>query len=69
MERLQAMCESFLGREVEAVPKSQFVEDVHGIFNDPETSDLAFSFPEEENGESPPMLIHVHRSILGYYYY
>lgn len=89
MERLQAMCESFLEHEVAEVPKSHFVENMRSIFNDKESSDIAFSFPEvswpltsakralevfsrtavhqqEENGEDESMLIHAHRSILGY---
>ncbi|ELR17738.1 ubiquitin ligase, putative [Acanthamoeba castellanii str. Neff] len=78
MERLQAMCESFLEHEVAEVPKSHFVENMRSIFNDKESSDIAFSFPEvswpltsakraleEENGEDESMLIHAHRSILG----
>lgn len=45
MERLQAMCDSFLEREVDLIPKSSFSEDMKTILNDPNSGEVKFSFP------------------------
>lgn len=45
MERLKTICDSFLGYEVEGVPKSTFDADLRTIFNDKESSEVSFSFP------------------------